>query len=137
MIMKKLRSILLVFIFAGINLSAFCQVTSSQPKVKSLVITEEKNDMLIKKQYKDSETYYDSNGNILEEINYKEGKVTRHFKYQYDKNNNKIREEEYDASGRIVEFSEYKYQNGLRTEKVVYDGGKKIKLKKVYTYTLF
>ena len=93
--------------------------------------------MLIKKQYKYSETYYDSHGNILESITYKQGKVDKHFKYQYDSDNNKTKEEEFDSSGRLIEFSEYKYENGLRSEKTVYDSNKKMKSKKTYLYTTY
>jgi hypothetical protein len=105
--------------------------------VKSVVITEEKFNMLIKKQFKESETYYDLKGNIIEEITYKEGKMNKHFKYQYDADDNKVKEEEYDPSGRIIEYSEYKIENGLRTEKVVLDGNKNMKSKKTYTYTTY
>jgi hypothetical protein len=93
--------------------------------------------MLVKKQYKESETYYDAHGNIIESINYKLGKVDKHFKYQYDAENNKIKEEEFETSGRLKEYSEYKYSEGLRTEKVVYDSNKKTKSKKTYVYTKY
>ena len=93
--------------------------------------------MIVKKQYKESETYYDTRGNVLESITYKLGKVDKHFKYQYDAENNKIKEEEYDTSGRLKESSDYKYANGLRTEKTVYDSNKKQKSKKTYVYTTF
>jgi hypothetical protein len=101
------------------------------------VVSEEKYDMLIKKQYKESETYYDSRGNELESITYKQGKVDKHFKYQYDADNNKIKEEEFDTSGKLKESSEYKYVNGLRTEKNVFDQNKKLKSKRTYVYTTY
>jgi hypothetical protein len=101
------------------------------------VVSEEKYDMLVKKQYKESETYYDTRGNVLENVSYKQGKVDKHFKYQYDADNNKIKEEEFDASGKLKESSEYKYLNGLRTEKTVYDPNKKLKSKKTYVYTTY
>ena len=85
-------------------------------KIKSLKVTEEKSDMLIKKQYKESETYYDSHGNVLESITYKQGKVDKHLKYQYDSDNNKIKEEEFDLAGKTKESSEYKYVNGLEKD---------------------
>jgi antitoxin component YwqK of YwqJK toxin-antitoxin module len=93
--------------------------------------------MIVKKQFKESETYYDSRGNITESITYKQGKVDKHFKYQYDPDNNKIKEEEFDATGRLKESSEYKYANGLRTEKIVYDPNKKMKSKRTYVYTTY
>jgi len=118
-------------------MSAECQKIGSNVKIKSLTVTEEKSDMLIKKQYKESEIYYDVRGNVLESITYKLGKVDKHFKYQYDNENNKIKEEEFDPSGRIKETSEYKYENGLRTEKIVYDPNRKVKSKKTYLYTSY
>ena len=135
--MKNNKIFLVVMLTALTSLSVMSQSKDPAVRIKSIVVTEEKPDMLVKKQYKDSETYYDSKGNISEEIAYKEGKLSKHFRYQYDEDNNKIKEEELDASGRVTETSEYKYSNGLRTEKVVYDSGKKIKSRKIYTYTLY
>jgi hypothetical protein len=135
--MKTFKTALLIILVLGSNLPAECQKSASRDKIKSIIVLQEKNDMLVKKQYKESETYFDSRGNILEEISYKLGKVNKHFKYQYDSNDNKIREEEFDPSGRIKEYSEYKIENGLRVEKIVYDGNKKIKSRKIYNYTTF
>jgi hypothetical protein len=135
--MKTARTLFLIILISGSTLSAECQKSGSNDKIKSLIVSEEKYDMLVKKQYKDSETYYDSRGNVLESINDKQGKVDKHFKYQYDSDNNKIKEEEFDTSGRLKEYSEYKYANGLRTEKTVYDPNKKIKSKKTYVYTTY
>ena len=135
--MKKNKIFLVVILTALTSLSVMSQSKDPAVRIKSIVVTEEKPDMLVKKQYKDSETYYDSKGNISEEISYKDGKVSKHLRYQYDQDNNKIKEEDLDSSGRVTETSEYKYSNGLRTEKVVYDSGKKIKSRKIYTYTLY
>ena len=135
--MKKFRANILIILVFGISLIANCQDSAKKDKIKSIIITEEKYDVLVKKQYKESETYYDLRGNVIEEITYKEGKLNKHFKYQYDSDDNKIKEEEYDPSGRIIEYSEYKIENGLRVEKIVYDGNKKIKSKKLYQYTKF
>jgi len=120
---------------SAVNVSA--QQTTSDPKVKSIIVYEEKFDKLVSKQVKESETTYDVKGNILEDIQYLEGKVDKHFKYQYDENNNKIKETEFDPSGNVIEYSEYKYDKNLRIEKVVYDPKGKIKLKKVYVYTTY
>lgn len=135
--MKTLKILLIIIVISGIGQSVLCQKSSSDGKIKSLVVTEEKYDMIVKKQLKESETYYDTQGNILESITYKQGKVDKHFKYQYDSDNNKTREEEYDISGKLKEYSEYKYVNGIRTEKTVYDPNKKIKSKKTYIYTMY
>jgi hypothetical protein len=135
--MKSNRWILLIIFLSGVNMAANSQEKGSKDKIRSIVVLEEKNDMLVKKQYKESETNFDIHGNILEEIKYNQGKVIKHFKYQYDSDNNKINEEELDPSGRVTESSEYKFENGLRVEKITYDQNKKIKSKKIYSYTKF
>jgi hypothetical protein len=135
--MKSSRWILLIIFLSGVNMAANSQEKGTKDKIRSIVVLEEKNDMLVKKQYKESETYFDIHGNILEEIKYNQGKVIKHFKYQYDSDNNKIREEELDPSGRATESSEYKFENGLRVEKITFDQNKKIKSKKTYNYTKF
>lgn len=135
--MKNAKTFFFIILLSGISLSVLSQKTGSTENIKSIVVLEEKSDMLVKKQYKESETYFDTHGNIIESITYKLGKLNKHFKYQYDSENNKIKEEEFDTSGRLEEFSEYKYTDGLRTEKVVYDSNKKMKSKKTYVYTKF
>lgn len=128
----------MIFMFISFCLSGAAQNKSdSKPKLKSIIVLEEKYDQLVRKQYKESETYYDSNGNIIEEIIYKQGKVDKHFKYQYDSDDNKIREEAYDPSGKLMEYSEYKIENGLRVEKIVYEPNKKPKSRKEYQYTTY
>jgi hypothetical protein len=124
-----------VYLFTAVSVSA--QQNPATPKVKTVVVYEEKFDKIVSKKLKESETTYDVNGNILEDIQYKEGKVDKHFKYQYDANNNKIKETEYDPSGKIAEYSEYKYDKNLRVEKTVYDPQGKITLKKAYIYTTY
>jgi hypothetical protein len=135
--MKTVRTFLVVVIVLVSTLYAECQKTGPKNKIKSLIVLVEKPNTLVKKQYKESETYYDSRGNVIEDIKYKDGKISKHFKYVYDLDDNKIKEEEFDPSGRIIESSEYKYENGLRVEKIVYDEDKKIKTRKVYQYTLY
>jgi len=132
----KTGKILISAILLFMCFSAFCQ-EENKPKIKSLVVLEERSDVLLKKPVKESETYYDQKGNIIEEIEYKQGKVDRHFKYQYDEDGNKVLEEDYDPSGKLREYSVYKIENGLRVEKTVFDAGKKIKLRKIYQYTTY
>jgi hypothetical protein len=135
--MKSISVVFLVLLFQVSVLQAQNQPPIQKGRVKSVTVFEEKADMLIRKQYKESETWYDQQGNILEEIKYDEGKVVKHFKYQYDTDGNKIREEEYDPSGRLTELSEYRFEDGLRIEKVVYDPNHKVRSRKTYTYTKF
>ena len=135
--MKTLKAALITILVLGSYLTADCQKSGSKEKIKSIIVLEEKSDALIKKQYKESETYYDNKGNILEEITYKQGKVNKHFKYEYDSDGNKIKEEKFGPSGKLTETSEYKIDNGLRVEKIVYDANKRIKSRKIYQYTTF
>ena len=132
---KLVFAVMAVFIFSVPGLNA--QQAPVAPKVKTVIVYEEKFDKLVSKKLKESETTYDANGNILEDIQYKEGKEDKHFKYQYDANNNKIRETEFDPSGNISEYSEYKYDRNLRVEKTVFTPQGKMTLKKVYIYTTY
>ena len=135
--MKTARGILILTLIISLNATLSAQQKETDKKIKSITVYQEKYDMLVSHKYKDTEQYFDSRGNLIEDITYKQGKVTRHFKYQYDSDNNKIKEEEFDPSGRLMESSEYKFENGLRTEKYVYDSKKKLKSKKTYQYTTF
>ena len=86
---------------------------------------------------KESEILYDNDGNVIEETEYKIGKVSKHIKYEYNEDHNKIRETELDPSGKKIKVTEYKYNNGLKTEKTVYDGNNKILSKKTYKYETY
>lgn len=134
--MKTGKTLFIALILSGVFFSANSQLPQKS-RIKSLIVLEERSDVLMKKSMKESETYYDEKGNILEEIEYKQGKVDKHFRYKYDQDGNKILEEDYDPSGKLREYSEYKIENGLRVEKLVYGPDKKIRLRKIYQYTLF
>lgn len=114
-----------------------CQQKTSQQKIKSVIVYDEKFDKLLTKKSKESETVYDAHGNIIEEIEYINNKVDKHFQYQYDSNDNKIKELELDSSGKVTKTSEYKYDNGLRTEKTIAGPDGKVRTKKTYVYTKF
>jgi hypothetical protein len=133
--MKVIKVSVILTVLLCLMVPAHSQKLEKKPKIKSLIIMEEESDVLVKKIVKDSETYYDSHGNITEDIKYKQGKLAKHFRYQYDNEDNKIKEEELDPTGKVTEYSEYKYENGLRIEKIVYTGNGKIKSRKVYQYT--
>jgi YD repeat-containing protein len=117
--------------------TATCQQKQTQPKIKSVIVYDEKFDKLISKKNKDSETVYDAHGNIIEEITYINNKVDKHFQYQYDASDNKIKELELDGLGKVKKTSEYKFDKGLRIEKTVYGADGKLKTKKTYVYTTF
>ena len=135
--MKTTRVLILLTLFISLNATLSAQKKEPDKKIKSIIVYQEKYDMLVNRKFKDTEQYFDSRGNLIEDITYKQGKVTKHFKYQYDSDDNKIKEEEFDPSGRLIETSEYKYADGMRTEKYVFDANKKLKSKKTYQYTTF
>jgi hypothetical protein len=132
---KLITILITLFIISNINL--FSQQNSGNNKIKSVVVYEEKFDKLVTKKLKESETNYDSRGNIIEEIEYIDGKIDKHLIYQYDSADNKIKETELGPSGKVDKITEYKYDQGLRTEKIVYDTNMKIKSKKTYIYTTY
>jgi len=138
--MKLFKSILLLFPAALFMMSANTaagQLKPVQPKVKSITVYDEKFDKLVAKKSKESETVYDTHGNIIEEIEYINNKVDKHFQYQYDASDNKIKEFELDSSGKITKTSEYKYDKGLRIEKTIAGADGKVRTKKTYVYTTF
>lgn len=115
----------------------YSQEKTKDQKVKHVTVTEEKHDGKLVTTNTESETSYDVNGNIIEQILYKGGEVDTHFKYEYDSNNNKIKEIEYTKKGAVDKISEYKIQNGQRVEKTVYDSKKNLLLIKTYKYLYY
>jgi hypothetical protein len=134
---NELAFLLLALLLSLCSSNIHSQEKSKDQKVKKLTVIEEKHDGKAVSTNKESETTYDVNGNIIEQILYKSGEVDSHFKYEYDANNNKIKETEYDKKGAVYRISEYKIQNGQRIEKTVYDSQKRLLLKKTYQYTFF
>jgi antitoxin component YwqK of YwqJK toxin-antitoxin module len=126
---------LAVLFLAVIYQPVFSQEKTTDKKIKSKITHEEKVIKGVKSSLIDSEEKFDFNGNLIEEIDYKDGKVDKHLVYEYDSNNNKIKESELDSDGKVKKYSEFKYENGLRTEKNTYDQDKKVLSKKTYTYT--
>ncbi len=115
----------------------YSQEKTKDHKVKHVTVIEEKHNGKEVTTNTESETSYDINGNIIEQILYKGGEVDTHFKYEYDAGNNKIKEIEYTKKGAVDKISEYKIQNGQRVEKTVYDSKKTLLLKKTYQYLYY
>ncbi len=85
---KNMKSLFIIPMILGSFFSLMGQNYEPKVKVKSMIILDEKHDMLFTKTVKDYEAYYDNHGNVIEEINYKQGKISKHFKYYYDSDNN-------------------------------------------------
>lgn len=80
------------------------------------------------------ESIYDASGNLVEEVEYKDGKKDHSIIHQYDKDNRKTKEIEKNALGKVTRTTEYKYENGLKTERITYNSENQIKSKKTYRY---
>jgi hypothetical protein len=136
--MKRNKTILSLAIAIAFLFSCnfiYSQSNNGSSKAKSRIVHEEKSIKGKTSSMLESEEKYDQNGNVIEETEYKDGKIDKHMLYEYDANNNKIKETELDAEGKPKKTAEYKYVNGLRTEKNTYDETKKLISKKTYTYS--
>ena len=135
---KNGMALLCLAILLILSTSNICsQEKTKDQNVKRVTVTEEKHDGRLVTTNTESETSYDINGNIIEQILYKGGEVDTHFRYEYDASDNKIKEIEYTKKGAVDKISEYKIQNGQRVEKTVYDSKKNLLLKKTYKYLYF
>lgn len=135
--MLKKFTVLFLMMLMILSASAQKKNTVKRNNIKS--VTEYKQDMEKSNAPKIKEAYtlFDDEGNVLEEINYDAvGKVKTHLKYQYNSDNNKIKETEIAPDGKIIKVTEYKYDGDLKTERNIYDGAGKLKSKKIYQYEL-
>jgi hypothetical protein len=133
--MKKI-SIILIALIWPVLVSAQ-EKKAMANKLKSITVYEQKYEKVDGKALIESVTKYDQAGNIIEEIEYKQGKVDKHILYKYDGANNKILETELDPSGKKTKVTEFKYTNNLRTERIVYDGNNRVLSKRIYKYELY
>lgn len=134
--MKRIAFFIMIMVFP-LLLSAQDKKAIAN-KLKSITVHEQKYEKgEAGKVLVESVTKYDQAGNVVEEIEYKQGKVDKHMTYQYDADNNKILETELDAAGKKIKVTTYKYTNKLRTEKIEYDGNRQLLSKKTYKYETY
>ena len=100
--------------------------------IKSISVTETHGNKTIT----DSKIFYDSNGNILEEINYdKEGALKSTTKFKYNSSGDIIEETEYDDKNTLKEKRLTKYNNlGEKVEELILDKDNKQLKKNIITY---
>ncbi len=136
---KMLTQILPALAFMTlINLNLSAQNKIQGPKVKSLVVNEEQEfGKGAEKPQIESETNYDTAGNVILEKEYKDGKLVSYIKNEFDSDNNKTKVTELDESGKILKYTVYKYDKNLRTEKLVYGSNQKLKSRKTYQYKFY
>jgi hypothetical protein len=125
-------------------LSAVMLPLSAQDKkaqkhnLKTITVYEQKSEKgKMGKSLPESQTSYDAQGNVIDEVEYSNGKVSKHVSYQYNENNDRVRETEFDNLGNKIKVTEYKYSDGLKTEKAVYNGSGQLLSKKTYKYETF
>lgn len=126
---------LIPVVSAFVALMCISNTALAQSNPKSAIVYEEKYDGEITTKLIENELVFDQNGNILEEKEYKKGKLDKRMVNEYNADNLKIRETEFDAKGNIVRMSEFKYNAyKQKTEKLTYSPGGKLKSKKTYVY---
>jgi len=103
-------------------------------KVKTMVVYGQKIEKGKTINVKESESKYNADGYLIEEIEYKDCKLDKRTTYEYDENKNRIKETEYSSSGDVNKIIEYKYKGDLKVEKYVYKADGKLKSKKIYQY---
>lgn len=113
------------------------QSQAKAPKIKNIIVVEEEFSKDFQGKMTDSETYFDQSGNIIEEKEFKNGKIKTHLKNEYDTFGNKTKVIELDESGKILKSTVYKYDKNLKTEKLVYDAKSKLTSKKTYNYKYY
>jgi hypothetical protein len=155
---------LVVILFALIPVFTIAQSRKDIKAAGIKAITEYKTEYKTgqEKKIRQSETKYDAEGNEGEVTEYDDfGKITKHEKYTYNENNDKVTIVEYDAAGKvkkttrntynsnndkvtITEYdgagkmkktTKYSYFSKFKTGKEVYDGNNKLTSKKTYDYT--
>lgn len=133
--MKTLITIGLIICIISGNL-----YSQSKKKVKNLGI---ESVTVVKEDYEDSngkeilrsETVFDENGNIIKLKDYdKTGKLREIVTYEYNSDNDKIKEVRYRPNNKVDETITYSYENGIITERCKYDASNRLLSKKKYIY---
>ncbi len=134
----RLRIILMVAMFGLLAMPVMAQKKKKamMNKIESTTVMIEDYEKNNGRSVKESYTRFNESGDVLEEIEYDEyGKEKKHIIYEYDIDGNKIKETYLNPKGLKEKVIEYKYEDGLKTEKLVYDSKGKLKSKKKYIYT--
>lgn len=130
-----------ILILVSISLFSLVQLTNAQNDakkgIKKISTYETDYELGTSKAILEREVTYDAKGNILEEKDYKNGKVKNHFSYSYDIDNNKIEQIEYDENGKQKKIFKYIYKNNLKVERISLDGKGHVKAKKTYQYEMY
>jgi len=127
---------LISFLLAGQIIFAQSQSTVIEKEI--LVKTTYKQDFEAgdkKKQIDKIETYNDKGELVDLKIYDSAGKYAKDwFQYKYDSNGNLIEEIEYDSKQKLKERIVYKYSNGLKISKEVFDEKERLSKQTTYEY---
>ena len=92
----------LILVLVILSLAGFSQKKKEIKKnrIKSIVVTDTENGKTIN----DSKTIYNTNGEVIEEVNYdKTGQVKSILKYKYNSEGDVLEEAEYDPKNQLKE----------------------------------
>jgi len=133
---------LLVIILMSIAVLANAQ--DYQPKSKRISKANVKTVKVEKKSYdvghEETELLeavtYNEDGDVTEVKEWKNNKLSKHEKYEYNSEGDIVLETEFDLKGKLGKKVEYKYNSDrLVTERIVYFSNGKVKSRRVYSYT--
>jgi hypothetical protein len=125
--MKKILTIMLLTAMCLTGTYAQKKKTAARNSLKQVVVLEQKFDKPGGKPIKDTETFFDSKGNVTEEIEYDNGRIKYHVKYEYDDDEEKTKETELNAAGKVSKVTEFKNDDeGRRIKEIESDGSGKV-----------
>lgn len=134
------------FISLLLSFSMYSYSQDYQPKGKRIEKSDVKSVKVVKKSYdvgrEESENLesaeYNEKGDLVEIKEWKDSRLSKHEKYEYNSEGDIEFEYSYDSKGNLDKKVEYKYNSKrLLTERIVYYSNGKVKSKRVYTYTYF
>lgn len=134
---RILNQALAIVFFLSVQVNLQAQDKAPASKVKSIIVQEEDFAKSAGGKRLESETSYDQAGNVVEEKQYRDGKLDSWEENEYDKDGNKIKVITLEESGKVLKYTTYKYEKGLKTEKVIYGANQKMKSKKTYLYKFY
>ena len=136
--MIKMKIIVLIGLLVGIignNL-----YSQSKKKIKNLGI---ESVTIVKEDYEDSNgkeilrsvTVFDENDNEIKFEDYdKAGKLSKIITYEYNSDNDLVKEIHYKPNNKVSKTITYSYKDGLMMERCKYDGADRLLSRRKYIY---
>jgi len=129
-----MKKTLLFAVCLSFAVLSFSQSRKDIKKNNIKVITEYHYDYKTGHEVKelDEISKFDENGNLVDHKKYDKGDVAEHTKYEYNEQNNCVKETELDEKGNVKQITTYKYKGDVKVEEVDYFPNGKMKSKKEY-----